>query len=552
MVDSGPALSLARHAPALAFSVYDNGRYQVHILRGESALAGTSIRADAGIADGAPDGAPGDAAHAANGSTVSSVASSNGSSDASSASRRANGVSGDAADAANPSIVSSVASSDGSSDVPEDASSASRRASEAPGATLPPGDRVDAQIASMLQDDRTGLPDVDAPDALNARPYEPALTLDRVGQPYVASGGGPLGGFLRAGGALGFGDLLGERRLSTVVQVGSRARDLALGVYFLNRERRWNWGAVAELEPSLRRVPHRQLVDIDGQAALAQETHYFQRIQLRVAGLVAYPLSHARRLEFTAGVRHARYDREVRSRALSLATARVLRESRESWDEPSATMAEVSAAFVGDTAVHGPTSPILGSRYRVEVAPAVGGLASTRLLLDYRRYLMPVRPFTLAARLVHIGQYGPDANDPRLVPTFLGSRYFVRGYGWSSIRCEWDANGACAALGTLLGSRLGVANLELRAPLMGLLSRDITYRPVPAEVFLFADNGAVWSSANTANASAAARGDLRRVSSAGAGVRLNALGIPLEVAAVRAFDAPARGWSFDLSFRTGF
>jgi hypothetical protein len=33
---------------------------------------------------------------------------------------------------------------------------------------------------------------------------------------------------------------------------------------------------------------------------------------------------------------------------------------------------------------------------------------------------------------------------------------------------------------------------------------------------------------------------------------LNALGIPLEVAAVRAFAVPARGWSFDLSFRTGF
>lgn len=470
MVDSSPALSLARQASALAFTVYGEGQYQIHIVRGDAALAGTPV-----------------VSAAANAASMPAAA-----------------------------------------------------------ATLPPADRADDQVARLLNDPRAGLPDADATEA---RPYEPALTLDRVGQPYVSSGGGPLGSFLRAGGALGFGDLLGERRLSTVVQVGSRARDLAMGVYFLNRERRWNWGAVAELEPSIRRVPRRQLIDVDGEEALSQETHYFQRIQLRVAGLMAYPLSHARRLEFTAGVRHARYDREVRSRARSLSTARVLSESQERWGEPSATMGEVSAAFVGDTAVIGPAGPILGSRYRFEIAPAIGGLASTRLLLDYRRYLMPVRPFTLAVRAVHLGQYGPDADDPRLVPTFLGSRYFVRGYGWSSIRCEWDGHGACAALEELLGSRLAVGNVELRVPLLGLLSRDIRYGALPAEAFLFADNGAVWS---RMGASGAMGADVRRVSSAGAGIRINALGIPLELAAVRAFDAPARGWSFDFAFRTGF
>jgi Tol biopolymer transport system component len=428
MVDSSPALSLARQASALAFTVYGEGQYQIHIMRGDAALAGTPLVSAAGSAASMPAAA----------------------------------------------------------------------------ATLPPADRVDDQVARLLNDPRAGLPDADATDA---RRYEPALTLDRVGQPYVASGGGPLGSFLRAGGALGFGDMLGERRLSTVAQVGSRARDLA------------------------------------------QETHYFQRIQLRVAGLMAYPLSHARRLEFTAGVRHARYDREVRSRVRSLSTARVLSESHERWGEPSATMGEVSAAFVGDTAVFGPTSPILGSRYRFEIAPAIGGLASTRLLLDYRRYLMPVRPFTLAVRAVHLGQYGPDADDPRLVPTFLGSRYFVRGYGWSSIRCEWDGQGACAALEELLGSRLAVGNVELRVPLLGLLSRDIRYGALPAEAFLFADNGAVWSRMGVSGAMGA---DVRRVSSAGAGIRISALGIPLELAAVRAFDAPARGWSFDFAFRTGF
>jgi hypothetical protein len=42
------------------------------------------------------------------------------------------------------------------------------------------------------------------------------------------------------------------------------------------------------------------------------------------------------------------------------------------------------------------------------------------------------------------------------------------------------------------------------------------------------------------------------VSSVGAGVRLAAFGLPLEFAAVRALNAPARGWSFDFSVRPGF
>jgi outer membrane protein assembly factor BamA len=211
-------------------------------------------------------------------------------------------------------------------------------------------------------------------------------------------------------------------------------------------------------------------------------------------------------------------------------------------------MAEVSAAFVGDTAVSGPLGPILGSRYRFEVAPAIGDLSLTRLLLDYRRYVMPVRPYTLATRVMHFGQYGADAGDPRVAPTFLGSRYFVRGYGWSSLRCQWNAEGECTALDELLGKRVLVGNVEVRAPLAGVRSRDLKYGPLPIEGFLFADTGLVWSR----SIAVASEGDRRLIGSVGAGVRLGAFGLPIELAGVRALTAPARGWSFELSFRPSF
>ena len=42
--------------------------------------------------------------------------------------------------------------------------------------------------------------------------------------------------------------------------------------------------------------------------------------------------------------------------------------------------------------------------------------------------LVPVRPFTLAARLLHYGRYGSDAEDSRLQPLYLGWPGLVRGY----------------------------------------------------------------------------------------------------------------------------
>jgi len=95
---------------------------------------------------------------------------------------------------------------------------------------------------------------------------------------------------------------------------------------------------------------------------------------------------------------------------------------------PAVYLAEMQAAYVRDTAVLGPTSPILGHRLRFDVEPAVGGLMFADVRLDARRYFMPIRPATLAIRVQHSGRYGPDARDVRLTPLLLGLQTLVRGY----------------------------------------------------------------------------------------------------------------------------
>ena len=153
---------------------------------------------------------------------------------------------------------------------------------------------------------------------------------------------------------------------------------------------------------------------------------------------------------------------------------------------------------------------------------------------------MPVRPYSLAVRVLHSARYGPDGDDPRLLTSFLGSSSFVRGHRLNLRYCPPDPTRVCGD--DLLGSRLLVSNVELRFPIWGMFSRQLEYGPLPADAFVFADGGLVWSGSRRSTG----------ISSIGGGVRLNAGGLPFEVLAIRALDGPTRHWQYDFGFRVGF
>jgi Tol biopolymer transport system component len=398
-------------------------------------------------------------------------------------------------------------------------------------------------VGRVLADFETGLENGSAPVV---REYRPRLSLEGIGQPYLSSGGGPFGTFVRGGGALLFGDMLGERRLGAAVQIGNRLHDTAVELRYLNQERRWTWGGLAELEPGIARFRSSSAVRFNGQEALLRQTEYFQRMQVRAAGLLAYPFSRGLRVEMSGGLRHAQYRRDQRLLVASADTGEVFdREQAEFSGGSPTTVVEFGAALVADTTVFGPTGPLLGSRYRLEIAPAIGQLRYTNLRADVRHYLMPVRPFTVAMRLVHSGRYGRDGRDPRMLPNYLGSSYFVRGHRDDLQYCTPQDTQVCGD--ELLGSRLLVGNLEVRFPVLGLWSRQLDYRVIPIDAFFFADGGIISGSREPG------AGNRRHsISSVGAGLRMNAGGLPLEIGAVRALDGPRPRWQFDLGFRVGF
>jgi outer membrane protein assembly factor BamA len=207
------------------------------------------------------------------------------------------------------------------------------------------------------------------------------------------------------------------------------------------------------------------------------------------------------------------------------------------------------------------TSPIRGSRYRLELSQVNGNqsegggsLAYTGTLADYRTYFMPVRPFTLAFRGLYYGRHGRSAGDGRLPTLYLGYPGLVRGYDSGSFRaeeCGIQPDGSCPVFDRLLGSQVGILNAEVRFPLWALFrpGRDF-YGPLPIEMAVFADAGTAWGpTVNTVSG----EGLNEWVRSAGVAMRVNLFGFAVgEINYVRPLDRPGRGWLWQFNLRPGF
>ncbi len=347
-----------------------------------------------------------------------------------------------------------------------------------------------------------------------------------------------------------FSDMLGNRELSTSVGVNGGAKDISAQATYLNRNHRWNWGAFGENVPLLSGTITQATGTASGQPVLAQATTLQRQTYSSVGGLVAYPFSRATRLEISASGQRVGFGEQVQTQVFDLNSGQqISNKTSNVGGLPSLRLAQVSGALVRDTAAFGATGPILGGRLHLEAAPTFGDLQMVDVTADVRRYVMPVRPITLAGRVLHLGRYGSGAEDQRLVPLFLGYPTLVRGYDIGSFTasdCAATANGSCPELDELFGSRLLVLNGEVRAPLVGLFQGRLNYGPIPAELFAFVDSGHAW----TRQADSIAR---RWVTSAGIGVRVNLFGYAVaEFNAVRPLNRAGRGWGFVFNLRPGF
>lgn len=422
------------------------------------------------------------------------------------------------------------------------------------GAVLPPAAAVPAgTVARLLREPALGLPSPSA--QFPTAQYDPNLDLTFVGAAAATSvGADELGARIGGGVQFLFSDVLGRHNVGLTVEASGGVQDIGAQVSYLNQASRWHWGGAVQRRPFRSGIARQFIDEVNGQRAIVEEVQIFRQVNYEASLLAQYPFNRSARMEFATGARLIDFDRDLRVQAFSTGSGRLIAE--ESTDLPAANslrLGQASAAFAYDTSVFGATGPVLGTRSRLEVTPIFGGITFSEVVADYRRYVSPVTPFTIAARLMHFGRYGPDADSGRINPLFLGHPTLVRGYDVGSFdarECIADANGDCPAFDQLLGSRVLVGNLELRFPLVGVFTGEFDYGVLPVDGVLFAEAGVAW----TGDVEPAFLGGERDiVRSVGAGLRVNAFGyLVMEFDAVRAFDRPDDNWRFVFAIRPGF
>ena len=332
--------------------------------------------------------------------------------------------------------------------------------------------------------------------------YKPKFKLDYVG------GGAGLGVGLNntfgtqsglAGGVdMLFSDILGNNQLYTGLALNGEITDIGGSVAYINRKRQLNWGA------SFSHLPFRSFafggtgienfqISDDVTIPVLADTFFVQRIFEDKASVFAnYPLSRSLRVEGSAS--YARYSSRLDQYINIYETdgvfvGRQLAQDRQKLDSGNGfNLWTAGAAFVGDNSVSGLVGPLDGYRFRFGADRYFGEFNFYQVTADYRKYVY-LKPVSFAVRALHYGRYGAESDE--LFPMFVGSSWFVRGYNTTSSGNLLSQNGR--DINELFGSKIAVANFEVRLPLSGIERLSVVKSKFfLTELALFADAGVAW------------------------------------------------------------
>jgi Tol biopolymer transport system component len=446
-------------------------------------------------------------------------------------------------------------------------------------AVLPPQDRPPGLITTLMNEPELGLQDT---LTFAQAPYNPKLTLDYVSQPVVGAGVSSYGSYFAGGISMYFSDMLGNRNLGATVNINTAYGDItkssALIVSYENRRSRWNWFVEAGQIPYVTGGLLAQGLDPETGDLVEVDLLQWQ-VSRQVTAGVAYPFSRSHRWEVSAGYQNLDFSEELRFNYYDPGSFQFRGSDSEDRDAPkSLNQGIMSTALVYDNTIFGGTGPILGQRYRLEVSPRVGDINYAGVLADYRKYFMPIRPFTFATRLMHYGRYGSDAEntwseidpgapefwaDQQVIrDLYLGYPTLIRGYSsgsFSSEECFGSGAAVCYPYAQLFGSRVAVANFEFRIPLLGFFGVIPSSGFPPLEIAPFFDAGLAWRSDSENVGFSCGAGetpglDCREVvTSHGIAARLNLLGfLIMELDFVHPNNRPGKGWFWQFSLLQAF
>lgn len=329
---------------------------------------------------------------------------------------------------------------------------------------LPPFNRRGLQVVAQNLE---SMPSVST-EEFKLKPYDPQFGLEAIGSGGIGVGAGQFGTSYAGGVSFLFSDILKRNQVAVLARLNGEIEDFGGQVNYVNRANRLNWGV------SLSHIPYR-----GSSAALKRDTLQVDEQEVPVFNLIQkvrrtfedqltllsqYPFSANLRIEGGLSLSRYSYSTDSINSFYTLNRTKISEEEIELESPDPNHIGSAYAAFVGDNSIMGLTSPLMGNRYRFEVQRYFSELNLWSLTADYRKYWF-VKPVGFALRGMFIGRFGDDSEE--LYPLFLGNNYFVRGYTINSFRNNQCTEDECLSINQLAGSKIGVANAEVRFPLTG-------------------------------------------------------------------------------------
>ncbi|MFN0013055.1 MAG: hypothetical protein ACKVU2_00785 [Saprospiraceae bacterium] len=305
----------------------------------------------------------------------------------------------------------------------------------------------------------------------------------------VATGNTGFGGAAGMAGGVDmlFDDILGNNQLYAGVALNGEIQDAAGQFSYINNKKRIAWGG------SFSHIPYRSLGyygfrETPLQTGPGQVDTFLEEVlgverlfQERVSVFGYYPFSVTRRVELGAAYEYYHSSITEYSTFYDDFGNPVLSDRRNVPGGQRFSLANINAAYVGDNSFPGFNAPLQGWRYRIGVEQYFGDFDFTSLLLDGRRYFR-VQPFTLAVRGLAYGRFG--GNSDQVFPFFLSNSWFVRGYANNDLYTS-DPE----LFNRMVGSKIVVANAEIRLPLFGPKPLGLLRFFLPTDVNFFFDSG---------------------------------------------------------------
>ena len=361
-----------------------------------------------------------------------------------------------------------------------------------PAATVTELVRPPITIAQLLDSAELALPDT---TKFTDYKYRVRFQPDYVARPSIGYAPDNYGRNVFGGTTIILSDMLGNHRMAIAGEVNGRMSEAQMFLGYTNIGRRLQSAAQFSQFPYYF-LSNDSLLPTGNPSVNVEKQEITTYIARNLSLTSAYPLNRFTRFEVGGGYNNIGRQRIFLNRNIyNLSSAGPFELDSIRKDSPL-NYAEAHLAYVSDNTLMGYTGPIYGRRFRFQVSPVMGGLNWVEYLADYRRYdAILFNYLTLATRAYASVSVGRDETQ---FMKYAARPDYVRGYDRNNIlflSCPIVGASSfnCSAI-QLLGSRIAVANAELRFPLirrveLGLLPMALP----PLEGLFFFDAGMAWS-----------------------------------------------------------